>query len=289
VYEYGGTMLIVGDDGTTVACNDGASGITLEAIDGLEAPSVRSSVEEIPEADGAIAADAYYGEKHGTLRGRLYAATAAARNPVARDMQRALRGLRGDITLQCSPSGLAAMQLKARVDQPVRFSGGYLKDWIVGVVAADPRWYSQAEHTDFAAGQVASPGATFPWVFPVGFGGVSGATLEIPVTNAGNYYSPATLKVTGPISNPLVALKETGEVIYVDGVTLAAGKWLEISMALPPNRHVLHQNGTDLYRYVRFPDSVWWQLPPGSKTVQLWGTGSTSATRLDVIWRDAWC
>jgi hypothetical protein len=289
MYEYGGVFTITGDDGTVVVCNDNSSGITLEQIDGLEAPSVRTSVEAIPEADGAIASPAYYGEKHATMRGKLYATTAAARNPIARNMQRAFRGLRGDILIQSTPSGLPAMRLKARVDQPIRFSGGFLKEWIVGVVAPDPRWYSDAEHTDHAQGVASLAGAHFPWVFPVTFGGVSGATLELPITNAGNFPTPVTLKVTGPISSPIVALKETNEVIYIDGITIADGDSLTISMALPPNRSVLSASGSDYYRYIRFPESTWWQLPPGAYTLQLWGSGTSSATRLDATWRDAWC
>lgn len=289
MFEYGGQFTITGEDGTAIVANNGSSGIYLDAIDGLDSPTVRQSVDAIPEADGALASDFYYGSKSGILRGKLVAATAAARNPVAASMQRAFRALRADMTIDCTPSGMPAMRLYARTEQPLRFTGGMVKDWIVGVVAADPRWYSQATNTVNAVGAVKSPGAAFPLHFPVDFGGGSGSTLERTATNAGNFPAPVTIRVTGPVSNPLLALKETGEQFRLDGVTLASGEWIEVCTAIGAARYVQNQSGADLYRYVRFPTSTWFQLAAGLNTVQLWGDGSDSSTRVDVTWRDCWC
>lgn len=269
----------------TLTFNGGTNGLYLEEISGFDSPSVRSNVEDIPEGDGATAGDFYYGRRAWTMRGRVVGQTANERNLSVSILQQNLRGLRSDFTLKSAPLGLPAMQMTGRVDQ-LRVTGGFVKEFQISGISPDPRFYSQQQHIQVATGQASSPGASFPWAFPVDFGGASGATVEVDCPSGGNFETPPLLRISGPISSPLVGNAETGEAIYLDGVTLSSGEYAEIDMGA---RTVLHSNGTNLYRYLRFPGSVWWQLQPGANTIQLWGGGTTTQTELSVIWRDAWC
>lgn len=286
MFEFGGTWEVVGGDGTSVAMNDG-SGVLLLEVAGFDSPNVRTNIDDIPEGDGAIAGDSFYGSRPVTLRGQIVNVDAATRNLLLTDLQRAFRGLRTNCTLKASPSGMPAMQISGRVDG-FRISGGMAKEWFASVNCPDPRIYSQAENTSHDTGTAGSPGATFPLEFPVNFGGTSGATVSVPVTNYGNFDAPVIVRATGPIQNPQFRNGTTGESFYIDGVTLASGEWVEVNTALPPDRAVTDFNGTSLYRYVRFPGSTWWQLAAGNNAVELWGNGTDSTTRLDVTWRSAW-
>lgn len=283
--EASALWTIIGPDGTTIMINDGGA-IVCESVTGWDSTTVRTNVEDIPAEDGAIAGDSFLGQRPWTLNGKIGANVgAAARNVAIANMKRAVRGLRGDVVVQAQPSGMPAMQATARL-QSLRISGGLVKDYQLAFISADPRAYSQALNTINQTGAPGVPGAGFSMAFPINFGGGSGATLVAAATNAGNIDTYPVLKVWGPITNPQITLVN-GSSIYLDNLTLASGEWVQITTA--PGQHaVTKSDGTNLYDRVRYPGSVFFKLPPGSSTIQLWGSGSGAGTELDVTWRDAW-
>lgn len=283
MYEAATPWTIVGPDGTTVEFNDGASGLLLEEVSGWDSASVRTNVEDLPEDDGAIADDAWLGQRPWTLRGRIESGSAALRNQGVANLQRALRALRGDLLAKSSPSGLPAMQATARFAD-LKLGGGYVKTFQISLISADPRAYSQAEHNASEQGAPAPAGAEFDWAFDVDWGGGTGATLVASVANDGNIDTPPKLKVWGPAIDPRIALVGGGS-LYLDGLALVVGEWVELDVAATT---ALKQDGVSVYDRVRFPGSEWWKLPPGSSTVELWCTGGTGLTELEVTWRDAW-
>lgn len=284
MYETAATWTIVGPDGTTIIFNDGSSGLYLETVTGFDSPNVRQNVEDIPEFDGAIAGDAYFGSRPITLSGKVAASSAAQRNATVVNMQRALRGLRGDVTLQSQPQGLPAMQTTARLDN-VRFTGGYVKDFQIALICPDPRIYSQTLNTGAASGVAATPGASFSLAFPINFGGGSGATVTVNVTNDGNFTTFPVITVHGPAVNPQIRNGNTGESLFLDGLTLATGDYVVLDFSA---RTVTDGTGANRYSKVRFPGSIWFTLDPGSSAIQLFTSGASAATELDIAWRDAW-
>jgi phage-related protein len=73
--------------------------------------------------------------------------------------------------------------------------------------------------------------------------------------------------------------------LFVDGVSLAAGEYIDIDML---NRTVVKNDGSNLYSRVRFPTSVWWLLQPGANTIELRSGSTTSTATLAVTYRDVW-
>lgn len=284
--EYGAQWTLVGPDGTTLDFNPSPSnGIYLEEISGFDMPSVRSNVEALPEADGAVAGNAYFGARSVTFSGLIANVNAAERNQLVVNLQRVARALRGDVLLKSTASGLPAMQAAARLEQPLRITGqGMAKRFLLSLVCPDPRLYSQAEHTGTASGAVQA-GAAFPWAFPVDFGDDTGSTIAVSVTNAGNFATPPVLVVTGPAGADFEIEGGNDQSIYVDDIALSAGESVTINVAA---RTAVKSDGTNVYAYVRFPGSTWWLLEPGSTSVRLWANGTSGATSLDVIHRDAW-
>lgn len=284
MYETGAIWTIQAADGTSITFNDGA-GLILEEVTGFDSPDVRQNVSTLPEQDFAVAGAFYYGARPVTLRGKITnQASAAVRNVLVASLQQASRGLRQDTTILSAPSGMPTMQVTGRV-QNLRITGGYVKDFLISFVCADGRIYSQAIHQTSGAGQAATSGAGFPLVFPVDFGGGSGATVTVTVTNAGNFDAPPVVRVSGPLTNPTVRNTTSGYSWYLDNVTLASGEYVDVDML---NRTVTKNDGSNLYANVRFPNSWWWTLQPGANTVELRSSSVSTTAGLTVSYRDVW-
>lgn len=285
--EYSSFTSLVGPDGTTITLN-GSSGLVLTDCSGFDGANVRTNIADLPETDGGIAGDGFLGQRSFTITADVIKMDAGTRNVLLFNLMRALRGLRSDFTLKAAPSGMPAMQIGARLGSPLRITGQWKKTVLISGIAADPRIYSQAANSQSVtqAGTPATPGAAFPWTFPVNWGGGGGAFSCITaVTNAGNFSAPCTLKCTGPITSPQFTDAASGSSIYVDGITLAAGVVLSIDTNA---RTVVDSLGNNFYGNVRFPGSTWFGLDPGSNSIQLWGSATTAATALEVDWRDTW-
>jgi hypothetical protein len=288
VFEYSTISSLVGADGTTVTFN-GNSGLLLTDVSGFDSPNIRTNVEDLPETDGAIAGNSYLGQRPITLSGEIIGVDAAVRNQLIVSLQRAARGLRSNATLYGSPSGLVPMQASLRVVN-LRVTGQWKKAFQLQAICADPRMYSQAlnSSTLTQSGMTGSSGASFPLAFPINFGGGSGASVAVNLTNAGNFSAPATIRIAGPITDPHVTNAATLETLYLDssgGLTLAAGEYVEIDTLA---RTVTKSDGTNYYAKVRFPASIWLNVEPGSSTLQLWGSVTSAVTALTVSWRDTW-
>jgi hypothetical protein len=283
MYETSATWSITNADGTAISFNTDAD-LRLEAVTGFDSPNVRQNIADLPETDGAIAGDFFFGSRPVTFSGKVISSSAAQRNTVVAQMQRALRALRSDLTIRTQSQGLPAMRAYARLDN-FRVTGGFVKDFSIGLVCADPRFYSEVLNTVTltAAGPVS--GAAFPWVFPVSFGGGTGGIASGSVPNAGNIDTAPVLRITGPVANPYVVNTTTGASLYLDGVGLAAGEYVDIDVA---NRTVTSNGGLNWYARVRFPASTWLTLAPGANFLQLWASSSSAGVSLIATYRDAW-
>ena len=290
MYDADSVWTITAADGTSVTLAGPSSFPTagtvflVEEVTGFDSPNVRQSISDLPEADGAVAGNFFFSNRPITIKGRVIASTSSARNQAVVSLQRALRGLRSDVLIQSTPSGLPAMQINARFDN-VRVTGGYVKDFIISMICPSPVIYSQTLNVQSGTGSVATSGAPFPLVFPINFGGGSGATVTVAVTNAGNFDSLPLVKVTGPIDNPWVRNATTGDALYLDNLSLAGGEYVLIDNSA---RTVTKSDGSNQYGKMRFPGSDWITLPVGANSVELRSGGGASTATLEVDWRDAW-
>jgi hypothetical protein len=283
MYEYGTVWELIGPDGTTITFNNG-DGVFLEDITGFDMPSVRTNIEERPEDDGAVAGAFYFGARSVTMRGRVQKASAAERNAWVMSLQRAARGLRSSVTLRATPSGGPPMQVTGRLEQPLRVTGAYVKEWQLAFVCPDPYIYSQTLNTQTSMGGGTVPGAAFPLVFPIAFGAGVYTSLDMLVTNAGNVDAPLTIRIYGPLVNPQIQNNTTGEALWVDA-TLASGEYVTLNTGA---RTATLQDGSNAYHLVRFPDSAWWKLVPGVNDLRVFASSQGAGSQLTVEWRDAW-
>lgn len=259
----------------------------LTEIGGLDSAEVREASEDIPGWDGAEHGPFYAGRRPVTLEGFVHVdgITPTIRNSRVDKLLRATLALRADATLKWQESGGVGRQVSLRRQSPTRITGRRPKNFLVAMVAADPRVVSQALHSDtVAASAAAQAGFNFPLNFPLDFTEFVGATASISVTNAGNGDAIPSFVVTGPILNPRIENLTTGKELRL-AYNLGAGE----TLTLDGQERTILLNGTiDRYSALDFSASEWWTLEPGANTVRLQATASSSPAGLAITWRDTW-
>lgn len=102
--------------------------------------------------------------------------------------------------------------------------------------------------------------------------------------NKGNADTPVVMRITGPITNPVIWNMTTGTLFTLTG-TISAGNWWEIDTS---DGTIVDQAGVNQYGKMVFASSEWKDLRPGVNDLRLVGTGTTGATELKLTWKDAW-
>jgi hypothetical protein len=263
--QFGANFAIVGPDGTRVAFNDPTDvdyvGM-LTDISGFDAPDLRESADDLVQQDGGIHGDFFYGRRPVTLSGMiLNPASADDRNRKMTRMMRACRALRSDATISWVLSGGYEQYIRVRLQNGPRFQGNWQKEFMVGMVAADPRIYSTTLNSTFV---------------PLG----GSATL----TNNGNAWMYPNIAIYGPVTNPTLRNFTTGESINII-YTLVAGQFLALDVA---NHTVLLNGTTSLYSSVDLASTSWWALAPGANDIRSTVYASSAGAGITVEYRDTW-
>jgi hypothetical protein len=174
------------------------------------------------------------------------------------------------------------VKLASDLDPALAEVGAYLP-WQAQFYCPDPRTYAQAQST-WRSGPLAGAagGLKFPFTFPFQFnpsalGGASGIVY-------GTRPTPPILRVYGYCSTPRVQLLSTGEEIVLTG-EVGAGDYLELDCAA---RTVKLNGLTSRLNLLDFTGTSWWELPPGTQTVQLFATSFDANARVDVLSRAAY-
>jgi hypothetical protein len=121
-----------------------AAGLVLTALEGIGQAPIRAPVDDMPQGDGGIVHQFFYGPRHLTVEGFVlpfgYDATYQANMWGRMDTLTAALDaiLRVDGVFAWTPPGQTAHSLTVRCDVPVTFTGTFQKQFIFGLVAADP-------------------------------------------------------------------------------------------------------------------------------------------------------
>lgn len=107
---------------------------------GLDMAPVRATVEDKPTSDGGIVHNAYLGARHITLGGALVCDTLTDRQTLEDNLNAALTSiLRADGSLVWHPAdGSTRTITTVRCEIPASFDGYLQKNYLFGLVAADP-------------------------------------------------------------------------------------------------------------------------------------------------------
>jgi hypothetical protein len=147
--EYGAVFVLEGPDGTRAVFNDPSDedfvGMLSAESSGLDSAEVREDLRTRADGDGATAGDFFYGPRPVILQGTVLSSSGGAPSKAERaeniaKIKRASNCMRADGTLTWKDAGLEGDEtfLKVRRQQPVRFSKGYVKDFMIPLVAPYP-------------------------------------------------------------------------------------------------------------------------------------------------------
>ena len=167
----------------------------------------------------------------------------------------------------------------------------------VQLFAVDPRKYASAQSSASTGLASQSGGMTFNATFPLTFGTVGGGGL-VTLTNAGNFQTPLTMTITGPVANPIVDNITTGQsLIFL--ITLASSDTLVISQAgtslasivlngTASRRNALQINSAPLVQF-GLPGGPPGPTTPGvTQTFRYRNNGAFTASQCTFAFQSAW-
>lgn len=248
-------------DGTIASFNDPTDGNycgILSDVTGLDSADVRESADVLVQTDGGWHGNFWYGRRPITISGVCVSPVDAADRAVKLDkIRRATNAMRVDATLTWlnNAAGSVQMQTTVRRQQPVRFTGGWNKNFQIMLVSQFAPLFSSALHV------------------------VTGSPQT--VENQGDYPSAPIIRITGASTNPVVTNTTTGLVVkFTAGFTVAVGHYVDIDIL----NHTLTLDGTtNIDGNLDFVLSTWPALIKGMNTYTLTGGGT-----LQLTYRDTW-
>lgn len=271
-------------------------GVTIpgwRTIAGLGSPPPRQDVRDKAQRHGSIDRTRFYQPRLVEVSGVLvlqgsdpatfWAEVDAFKGAFALGSEHVVRfrrlGMPFDERLTCR----VAAELKADYN----YETPNVLEWDVAFLAADPRIYADVATTARYSPSASDGGVTFPLDFPLSFtgGGSSTDGSLMTVTNAGNFWTPATFDVAGPADAGFSIVNETTvESIVTTGMTLAAGDSITIDV---DTRDVL-VGGTSRPDLIDAALTTWFELGAGNSLIRLHGSGfAEDVTTLTATFRDA--
>ena len=215
-----------------------------------------------------------------TLRGTVQAPNMVALEWASRRMSALLASGGAGTLLGSSDAGDFSAQVWLEGRPQFDPLSDRLATWQVTVASEDPLLYGprRFEQTGLSS---ATPGAglTFPLTFPLDFGVAPGTNPgSVVMPNAGTTSYLPTIRIDGPVTNPVVTLADTGDRVAFAG-SVASGQWLDIDCS---RRRVL-LNGLVSQRIRVSSVGAWLAVPMGGGTVT-WTADSAGPSATLSVW-----
>lgn len=157
----------------------------------------------------------------------------------------------------------------------------------VQLMAPDPALYDPAGEAFTLGNSGTSTGTDVPTGVPTTVGG-SAFGGSYPYAYPGTWISYPVVRITGPITDPVVTNQTSGKKLDFTGYTIAAGDWYEVDTAydrktivdsLGANQAGKLSSDSDLVNFAVLPDP---EAPGGVNSFSVSGSAANSATRVDV-------
>lgn len=152
----------------------------------------------------------------------------------------------------------------------------------VELTATDPRIYDADLTTVSVPVATSSGGFTFPITFPLAFGS-AGAGGTFQLDNIGNWSSPLSIHIAGPVDNPRIEHVDQGKTLRFAG-SLSATDYLDIDTA----NHSIVLNNQASRRGWLTSDSAWFDIRPGINNLRYAANSVAVGSVATVSFRSAW-
>lgn len=238
-----------------------------------------------PGADGAWAGSLYAAER--VIETDLNIVTDAATYPAVIAALRAATAPSGSERPLVIRWGGQMLQAGVRCTGRVVGADGYalgIDRVALKWTASDPRRYSASASTASTAPPSAGSGISWPVTWPLTWptAGIGGTVY---VANSGDWATPVTLTITGPLTTPAVYRQDTGDVLELN-TTLAASDVVVID----PLADTLTVNGTPAKGLLtdRSAPVSSFMMPPGSTGLALRAAITDPSALMTAVWRSAY-
>lgn len=177
----------------------------------------------------------------------------------------------GDLTMPWDPKRWGAMRAAVQLRAP------------------DPTFYDPNSLVVNMTGLAGGTAFDIPWVIPWSIGGASINVTQV-INYSGTWAGYPTIKITGPITSPVITNQSTGEVLDFTGTTISAGNWYEIDTR-PGYKTVVDQAGANqISKLTTSSNLATWHLAPdfevtgGVNSIKVAGSSGTTATKVTLTY-----
>lgn len=155
--------------------------------------------------------------------------------------------------------------------------------------AGDPTFYDPAAQTlTFTLG---GGGGSFVVPVPVPTAvGASTIDAYAAVNYAGSARTYPVIRVTGPITNPIIENETTGDVLDFTGIIIASGNYYEIDLRYGAKTVVDQTGANKLSDLTDDSDLATWRIaeaptaPGGINSIHVSGSGADANSKIDITW-----
>lgn len=184
--------------------------------DGWDSPPVRQQPTDLPYADGSDVPDSWWSARtiHGT--GLVNAPNVVALEAAKRRLKLETRFMRGDgqfieNPLDGGPARFCTVRRLGATAFPQR-NGAESTTFDFQLVAADPFKYNVVPDIIPVSSATTAGGLSFPLTFPITFTSDADADADIATSpNVGDLDAPFSVAFTGPLTNPKLIDRLTGQ------------------------------------------------------------------------------
>jgi hypothetical protein len=270
-------------DGAEHALDYATTGyMVLPGVRGRWLPPVDWVEDGIPYIDGAVLRDVNVRPLEWDLPLLVTGTTPAQLHQRVRDLVTWMAPQRGDGIFVNTAADGETRRLTCRVD-----SIDFVEDnpphrrVVVGLHAADPYWYADADETETWSQNFGLPSppfpVTFPWLFPSNI-----LFAAATVDNPGDVESWPSWRIVGPGTNPSLRNVTTGETM-VFSRTLGLGESILVELTRDAVS-ITDGLGTKLFSTLSNP-SVAWAIQPGINNIQVGMADATSDSYVTLTYR----
>lgn len=271
-------------NGDVVGDGEVASLVMVEGLSDL--PAVRTADKELLRRHGLHPGDDFMGGKDIILTLEIGASGTSLDTEIENLSAAFQPGDEREMVFQIP--GVAGGGKSIVYARPRAMSAPQNLQWVYGLpvvtvrlAASDPRLYAFTESTETDTLPTTEGGMEFNETPPITFGAVSTGGL-FTCTNAGTFETWPVIKLTGPVTDPVVYNTTSGEHLAFD-ITVASGDYLLIDSGA---RTVL-LNGTASRYSTLEVGSNWWPLAAGDNEIR-YEAATTTSSNITLTWRSAW-
>lgn len=161
---------------------------------------------------------------------------------------------------------------------------GYHHLATVTLRAADPVWYDPAAHA-ITFGNVGGGTAwDIPWEIPWTLG-TSTLDTSYAIDYLGTWESFPTIRIVGPVANPVITNETTGEKLDFTGTTIGSGDWYEIDLRYGHKTVVDESGANQISKLTTDSDLATWSLHPGTNSIHAAGGSIDANTRIEISYQ----